>query len=112
LLGKSLVAHVRIEGSLAWLVLENDKAVQAVADLWPDDGNACIEIYPLPTAGKPGAIAMVRCTGAGEGQDFTIARDKNSLYLRLTPANKEAPMSTDLEIKLAPGAQVTFQPAK
>jgi hypothetical protein len=105
-LGKQLTAWVRVEGDLAWLVVANDK-FQVVADLWPAAGSACTVVEPAPA----GTLAQLRCTGVGDGQDFTVARDKDTVAVRLTPAGKDAPMSTDRRIELTKGAKLAVQPA-
>ena len=104
-LGKQLTAWVRVEGDLAWLVVGNGK-LQIVADLWPSPGSSCAVVEPVPA----GTLAQVRCSG-GEGQDFTVARDKDVIAVRLTPAGKDAPMSTDRRINLAKGAKLAVQAA-
>jgi hypothetical protein len=104
-LGKNVTARFGMEGEFAWGVVTNAKGEQVVADLWPEGPCEGIE---LPPGSPKGAIAMLRCKNSGEGHDFTMLAEKDSLKIRRAPAGKDAPSGTDREFRLAKGAKVTL----
>jgi hypothetical protein len=101
-LGKDLTARFGIENTFAWLVLENPTGAQVVVDIWP--WGTCSEV-----AAPKDALGKLTCKDAGEGKDFVLLKEKDELKLRIYPAGKDAPMSTDRSVDLAKGAKVTFK---
>lgn len=109
-IGKDVTARFAIENQFAWLVLENPTGAQVVVEIWP--WGTCTQVEPPKpeeTEKDKDLLGMLTCKDGGEGKDFTLWKLKDELALHLSPAGKDAPMSTDRTIDLAKGAKVTFK---
>ncbi|HUS28572.1 MAG TPA: hypothetical protein VMZ53_08685 [Kofleriaceae bacterium] len=110
-LGKQLTVRFGIENMFAWIVVENGKGAQVVLDIWPEGTCTQVETpLPDPHFKEDVPLGKLTCKDSGAGKDFVLVKSDDELGLRLYPAGKDAPMSTDHTIMIAKGAKVTLAP--